>query len=144
MEGERGRETSVCCCLSHTPCWGPVQPPRRVPWLGIEPATVWFTGWRSVHWIHQPGLIICLKVCLHHSSLIQHAFISCHLTFCTVLGVQAEWWTNRNHVAYILTRWGWEGGGKMDNTNIISKLYIYVLKYRVWRKLNYGKGDGEY
>ena len=34
-EGEggrkRGRETSMCGCLSHTPNWGPGRQPRRVP-----------------------------------------------------------------------------------------------------------------
>ena len=40
----------MCCCLSHTPNQGPVLQPRHVPWLGIKPATLWFTGWHSVHW----------------------------------------------------------------------------------------------
>ena len=51
-----GRETSVCCCLSCAPYWGPGLQPRRVPWLGIEPATLWFTGWCSSIETHQPGL----------------------------------------------------------------------------------------
>ena len=41
--GEKERETSVCGCLSSVPYWGPGLQPRHVPWLGIEPATVWFT-----------------------------------------------------------------------------------------------------
>ena len=35
-------------CLLHTPYWGPGPPPRHVPWLGIEPVTLW--GWHSIHW----------------------------------------------------------------------------------------------
>ena len=31
MEGERGRETSMCGCLSHAPYWGPDPQPRHVP-----------------------------------------------------------------------------------------------------------------
>ena len=46
---KRGRETSKCGCLLHTPYWGPGPQPRHVPWLGIEPETLWFTGWRSLH-----------------------------------------------------------------------------------------------
>ena len=42
----------MCGCFSHAPCWGPGPQPRHVPWLGIELATLWFTGWQSVH---QPG-----------------------------------------------------------------------------------------
>ena len=46
----RGRETSMCGCLFRAPHWGPGPQPRHVPWLGIEPATLWFTGQHSVHW----------------------------------------------------------------------------------------------
>ena len=53
-EGEggrkRGRDTSLCGCLLNTPYWGPSPQSRHVPWLGIEPATRWFTGQCSVHW----------------------------------------------------------------------------------------------
>ena len=47
---ERGRETSMCGCLSHTFHWGPGPQPRHVPWLGIEPVTLWFADWHSIHW----------------------------------------------------------------------------------------------
>ena len=49
-EGERGRETSMCGCLSCAPYWGPGPQPRHVLWLGIKPATIWLTGWCSIHW----------------------------------------------------------------------------------------------
>ena len=55
-EGKRKGEKHQCAretwigCLSHTPNWGPGQQPRDVPWLGIEPATPWFTGHHSIHW----------------------------------------------------------------------------------------------
>ena len=49
-EWKRGRETSMCGCLSHALCWGPGLQLRHVPWLGIIPATLWFTGWCSIHW----------------------------------------------------------------------------------------------
>ena len=47
---EKERETPVCSCLLCTPYWGPGPQPRHVPWLGIEPVTLWFTGWHSIHW----------------------------------------------------------------------------------------------
>ena len=37
-EGKRGRETSMCGCLSCAPYRGPGPQPRHVPCLGIEPA----------------------------------------------------------------------------------------------------------
>ena len=33
----------MCGCLLCTPYWGPGLQPRHVPWLGIEPATLWFS-----------------------------------------------------------------------------------------------------
>ena len=53
---KRGRETSICGCLSHTPYWGPGLQPRHVPWLGIEPVTLWFTVDTQSTELHQPGL----------------------------------------------------------------------------------------
>ena len=47
---EKEKETSMCGCLLHTPYQGPGLQPRHVPWLGIEPATLWFAGWNSIHW----------------------------------------------------------------------------------------------
>ena len=52
MEGrekERERNVCVCGCLSCAPYWGPGLQPRHVPRLGIEPVTLWFTGWCTVH-----------------------------------------------------------------------------------------------
>ena len=37
-------------CPSHAPNRGPGPQPRHVPWLGIKPATFWFTGRHSIHW----------------------------------------------------------------------------------------------
>ena len=48
MEGERGRETLMCGCLSHAPYLGPGPQPRLVSWLGIKLATLWFPGLHSV------------------------------------------------------------------------------------------------
>ena len=46
----RGRETSMCGCLSCAPNWGPGPQPRHVSRLGIKLVTLWFTGWHSIHW----------------------------------------------------------------------------------------------
>ena len=40
----------MCGCSSGVPYWGPGHQPRHVPWLGIKPARLWFTGWYSIHW----------------------------------------------------------------------------------------------
>ena len=58
---KRGRETSMCGCLLHSPNRGPGLQPSHVPRLGIEPVTIWFTGWHSIHWAtpaRAPGLFL--------------------------------------------------------------------------------------
>ena len=47
---KKGRETSMCGCLSSAPYWGPGPQPRHVPWLEIEPVTFWLAGQCSIHW----------------------------------------------------------------------------------------------
>ena len=47
---KRGRELSMCSCLGSAPHWEPGPQPSHVPWLGIEPVTLWFTVWRLIHW----------------------------------------------------------------------------------------------
>ena len=47
---KRGRETSMCGCLSCAPYWEPGPQPRHLLWLGIEPATLWFASQHSIHW----------------------------------------------------------------------------------------------
>ena len=39
-----------CFFLSHTHYWGPGLQPRHVPWLGIEPVTLWLAGQHALHW----------------------------------------------------------------------------------------------
>ena len=40
----------MCGFLSHVPYQGPGLQPRHVPWLGIEPVILWFTGQYSIQW----------------------------------------------------------------------------------------------
>ena len=50
-EGETGRETSVCGCLSRSPSWGPSPQPRHVPWPRIQQRSFGLqAGWHSIHW----------------------------------------------------------------------------------------------
>ena len=64
----KGRETATCGCLSRTPHWGPGLQLRHVPWLGIEPATRWFPGCRSIHWATPARETLSLKIRQHDSS----------------------------------------------------------------------------
>ena len=56
---KRGKETSMCGCLSHTPYWGPGPQPRYVPWWGIERATLCFSSPHSIHWATPARAEIC-------------------------------------------------------------------------------------
>ena len=46
---KRGRKISRYACLSHGPYWGPGPKSRHVPWLRIEPVTLWFASPPSIH-----------------------------------------------------------------------------------------------
>ena len=49
--GEREGEKHQCVVvLLSIPHWGPSPQPRHVPWPGIKPATLGFSGQRSIQW----------------------------------------------------------------------------------------------
>ena len=54
---KKGREISMCGCLSRGPHWGPDLQPRYVPCLGIEPETLWFEAHAQYTELCQPGTI---------------------------------------------------------------------------------------
>ena len=49
-EREKEGERNINVWLTLTHPWGPGPQTRHVPWLGIKPVTLWFTGRHSVHW----------------------------------------------------------------------------------------------
>ena len=69
-EGEREGEKHQCVVAFSTPPtgahWGPGPQARHVPWLGIEPVTLCFSGTQSTE-PHQSGLIkfFCLTFTEH-------------------------------------------------------------------------------
>ena len=73
---KRGRETSMCGCLSHTPYWGPGPQYRHVPSLGMEPATLWFAGQHSIHWA-TPARVRSYHFCVE--SIISKDQLPCSL-----------------------------------------------------------------
>ena len=56
MEKERERNINVWLPVMY-PLLGTWLQPRYVPWLGIEPATLWFAGHHSIHWDIPAGLM---------------------------------------------------------------------------------------
>ena len=47
---KRGRETSMCGCLSHVAHWECSLQSRHVPWVRIELVILWFAAPCSMHW----------------------------------------------------------------------------------------------
>ena len=75
-EGEREGEKSQCVVASRAPPTGDLahNPVRHVPWLGIKPATLWFSGRCSIHWAtpaRATKLLQCIKYekqkCIQHT-----------------------------------------------------------------------------
>ena len=55
----------MCGCLSCAPYWGLGPNTRHVPWLGIKPVTLWFTGQLSIHWdipARAVSIILSMKI----------------------------------------------------------------------------------
>ena len=53
---KRGRETSMCGCLSCAPYWGPGPGPKHVPWLGIKLQPFGSRAGTQSAELHQPQL----------------------------------------------------------------------------------------
>ena len=79
---KRGRERLMCGCLSHAPYCGPGLQPRHVPWLGIEPATLWFVGQCSIHWATPASILwvfsLILAINIRKWNLIIYSRIEKH------------------------------------------------------------------
>ena len=60
---EKEREKNINVWLPFTcPDWGPGLQPRRVPWLGIKLATLWFATHAQSTELHQPGLMFFFMI----------------------------------------------------------------------------------
>ena len=82
---KRGRETSMCGCLQCTPYWGPDPQPRHVPWLGIQPATLWFAVQNSLYWA-TPARALSSSCIIHWKIKLPwwclfYCFINIHFLF---------------------------------------------------------------
>ena len=58
------RETSLHQCVVAscvTPHWGLSPQSRHVPWLGIEPVTLWITGRHLIHWATPARALVFLS-----------------------------------------------------------------------------------
>ena len=62
----------MCSCLSHAPYRGPGPQPRHVPWLGIEPTTLWFAGLDSIHWATPARAGICSWTSTETALVLSH------------------------------------------------------------------------
>ena len=58
---EKEKERNITVWLPLSLLLGPGLQPRHVPWLGIEPVTLWFSGCIQSTEPHQPGLFLLSK-----------------------------------------------------------------------------------
>ena len=105
-EGERGKERSMCGCLSCGPHWGPGLQPRHVPWLGIKLVTLWFTACAQSTELHQPGLNFFLIWFLHIWLLKFFLPVEIFLTFLIhSIFLQTDYAYNMDSILIIKGRW---------------------------------------
>ena len=109
------RETWIGCLL-HAPRWGPGLQPRHAPWLGIEPATLWFTGRYSFYWATatrawhlfiEPFQV--LDVLHLHNDQVWQVLLLSHILF-----VHARWIHSR-------PRWQWSSAWQSGNPHTTGR-----------------------
>ena len=108
----------MCGCLSHDPYWGPGVQPRHVPWLGIEPVTLGFAGWHSIHWAtqqpeHFPYIFLLIyEYSLHVKGILKsfiviklkyHAFYSLNCTIQWLLVYSQNWPSAQTILEHFIT-----------------------------------------
>ena len=80
-EKERERNINVWLPLIQ-PHWGPGLQPRHVPWLGIEPATFWFTARTQTTELYQPEHTTILHHTLLQIFTIDFTYVYVHIYTC--------------------------------------------------------------
>ena len=76
----------MCSFLSRALNQGPGPQPRHVPWLGIEPPTLWFVGWHSIPWA---TLARARKLCFEANTFDLEEVFLCHFIIkCYIDGFQ--------------------------------------------------------
>ena len=110
---KRGRETSVCGCLSCTPYRWPGRQPRHVPhqeW-NQRPLDSQAAGRHSTAEPHQPGLCVCFQWPWQFSRVLVRYFVGCTSTCVCLMGscdqTQGEggYGVWREHSRYELPFW---------------------------------------
>ena len=90
-EGEREGEKSMCGCPSCAPCWGSGLQPGYVPWLGIEPVTLWFTGWCSIHWATPAKAVLHILSWVFNAGSLTHSPNSTSNQWCILIYFHENW-----------------------------------------------------
>ena len=107
-EREREREKHQCVAAFYAPSyWEPVLQPRHVPWRGIKLATLWFKGWRSIHWATPArAQMSILGDCVDGvaTTEIWEECIFCHVSFEISMGSPGE--SMRQKVGYVILKLG--------------------------------------
>ena len=125
---EKERESNINMWLPLTcPLLGPGPQPRHVPWLGIEPATLWFTGWCSIHLSHtsQGKKCVSLSGRITESGAVRH--LNCEGQVLTEIGWGSCGWRFLSHVlstADTLMVESWA-----ESTTLLKLFTLYLFCY---------------
>ena len=86
----------MCGCLLHAPYCRPGLQPRHVPWLGIEPVTLWFVRQCSVHWATPARLTVDLDDIFLMNNGVAYILYACLQSIYLSLSVSSNflhvWW----------------------------------------------------
>ena len=111
-EKERERNINAWLPFLHPLHWGPGPQPRHVPWLEIEPATLWFTGQHSILWatpVRANVWFLSLCSCLYQQKILFSTYIGINKIIneitCRKIKRQVQWYIIYQNYMKIIIMW---------------------------------------
>ena len=87
---ERERSINMWMPVTCSPLGAGPQP-RHVPWLGIEPATLWFAGQCSIHWAAPARALFSFSTCAKYDLDFSFPFAHRSMVMNKVVFAEGQW-----------------------------------------------------
>ena len=118
----------MCGCFSSNR--GPGQQPRHVPWLGIEPAALWFTSWQSILWATPARTEILFEI-LDFVNLIVFLKLEewIHFLFWYLFSLVKQWWLPPSQSQQESPIWG-----VMKKENSFGSNSSMIIQCGLWKQ----------
>ena len=102
--------------------WGPGLQPRHVPWLGIEPATLWFAGQSLIRWATPTWAVVLLFMSRKDRGSILISVLRFVIPSPSSLCFTVSQWVSQLAHIYMLGIMGHQRKSKMWSLSFLSHL----------------------